>query len=158
MPHVSDPASLLPARVWWEQHRLRYNAALIGSVVIGGLSYVAILAQFGDVIGRPIVDAGGHVVGHEAVDAAGIEGIAQCCGCVVAVGLANLFYFLGAVLEGNVPLHHVTAYRRRAWWAGAAFSCALPLSVPLLHLVCCLFFPGVYDHTPIHMGSGPGGA
>ena len=158
MPHASDPAPLLPARTWWERRRVVYNAALVSSIVVGGLSYVAILACFGDVIGRPIVDAAGRVVGHETVDAAGIEGIVQCCGCVIAIGIANLFYCLGTALEGHVPLRHVAAYRRWAWWAGVVFSCALPLSIPLLHLVCCLFFPGAYDHTPMRTGGGPGGA
>src|ERR1700722_5159604 len=32
MPQISDSASLQPARTWWEQRRLRYNAALVGSV------------------------------------------------------------------------------------------------------------------------------
>ena len=151
-PPTIDPSYPLPPENGWGERRLRYNVSLVAAIVAAGLSYVLIVAHFNDVIGRPIVDGAGRVVGHEPVELAGVEGMAQCCGVVIAVGLANVFYLLGAGVERLVPPARVDAYRRWAWRAGVLISCALPRSAPLLHLTCCLFFPAAYDHTPIRPG------
>ena len=148
MPQTATPAADVPATQWWERRRPRYNLALIAAIVSGYFAYVAVVSHFADVIGAPIVDEDGTVVGND-IEFGGIAVIFQCCGASIGLLLANLFYFLGAGVERVVPPARVGTYRKWAWRAGVAFSCFLPFSIALLHLVLCLFFPNWYDRTPI---------
>jgi hypothetical protein len=151
MPQTATPiADDVPAAQWWERRRLRYNLALVAAIALGYFAYVAVVSHFADVIGRPILDEDGHVVGND-IEFGGIEGLLPCCGAGLALLLANLFYFIGAGIEGFIPRVRVGTYRRWAWRAGVAFSCSLPFSIALLHLLLCLFFPNWYDRTPIRL-------
>jgi hypothetical protein len=156
MPQPATPAADVPAMRWWERRRLRYNLALIAAIVLGYFAYVAVVSHFADVIGAPIVDEDGTVMGND-IEFGGIAAIFQCCGAGIGLLLANLFYFLGAGVERFVPRARVGRYRKWAWRAGVAFSCLLPFSIALLHLVTCVFFPDWYDRTPIRIGD-PAGA
>ena len=148
MSETATPAADVPATQWWEGRRLRYNLALMAAVVLGYFAYVAVVGHFADVMGAPVVDEDGTVIGND-IEFGGIAVIFQCCGVSIGLLLANLFYFLGAGVERFVPSARVAGYRKWAWRAGVAFSCFLPFSIALLHLVVCLFFPNWYDRTPI---------
>ena len=148
MPQTATPAADVPATQWWERRRLRYNLALIAAIVLGYFAYVAVVSHFADVIGAPIVDEDGTVIGND-IEFGGPAALFQCCGASIGLLLANLFYFLGAAVERLIPVVRVGTYRKWAWRAGVAFSCFLPFSIALLHLVLCLFFPNWYDRTPI---------
>jgi hypothetical protein len=156
MQHSPTPAVDAPATQWWERRRLRYNLALVAAMVLGYFAYVAVVSHFADVVAAPIVDENGKVIGND-IEFGGIAVIFQCFGAGVGLLLANLFYFLGAVAERWVPPARVTTYRKWAWRAGVAFSCFLPFSIALLHLVFCLFFPNWYDRIPIRIGGPAGG-
>jgi hypothetical protein len=144
----SGPTAADSAMEWWERRRLRFNAALIASIVIAFFAYLAVLGACSDVIGAPIVDADGTIVGRDT-EVGGYAAGLQCCGAVVGLLLANFCYFLGALFEPEVPAARVGVYRKWAWRLGVAFACFLPLSIPLLHVVACLFFPDSYDHAPV---------
>ena len=148
MPQTATPAADVPATQWWERRRLLYNFALIVAIVLGYFAYVAVVSHFADVIGAPSVDENGSVIVNE-IEFTVFTVIFQCCGASIGLLLANLFYFLGAGVERLVPPARVATYREWAWRAGVAFSCFLPFSVALLHLVLCLFFPNWYARTPI---------
>lgn len=148
MPQTATPVADVPAMQWWERRRLRYNLALIAAIVLGYFAYVAVVSHFADVIGAPIMDEDGTVVGND-IEFGGIAVIFHSGGVIVGLLFANLFYFLGAGVERWVSPARIASYRRWAWRAGVTFSCFLPFSIALLHLVLCLFFPNWYDRTPI---------
>ena len=157
MPHAAAPTVDVPATQWWERRRFRYNVALVAAIVLGYHAYTTVVGHFADVIGAPVVDEDGTVIGND-IDFGGVAVLFQGCGAGVGLLLANLFYFLGAGVERFVRPGRVGAYRRWAWRAGVALSCSLPFSVALLHLVLCLFFPNSYDRTPVRFDMGPAGA
>jgi hypothetical protein len=157
MHQTTDHTADLPASRWWERRRLRYNVALIASIILGYMAYVAVVTHFEDVIAAPWVDENGTVIGND-IEFGGIAVIFQCCGASLGLLLATLFYYLGAGVERLVPPARVATYRKWAWRAGLAFSCFLPFSIALLHLFFCLFFPSWYDRTPIRFDGGPAGA
>ena len=106
---------------WWERRRLRYNLALVVAIILGYLSYVSVVSHFADVIGSPIRDEDGRIVGHD-IELGGIAILCQGCAASIALLFANLFYFLGAGVEQLVPPEWIAIYRKWAWRAGVAFS------------------------------------
>jgi len=56
----------------------------------------------------------------------------QGVGYLVAMGVANLCYNLGPVLEPRLGSRDVVAYRRVAFKAGLWLSVMLPLVIPAL--------------------------
>lgn len=150
MLQTTTPAADVPATQWWERRRLRYNLALSTAIVLGYFAYVAVVSHFVDVIGAPIVNENGIVIGNN-IEFGGPAALFECCGASIGLPLANLFYFLGAGVERLVSTAHVGTFRKWAWRAGVALSCFLPFSIALLHLVLCLFFPIWYDRTPIRL-------
>jgi hypothetical protein len=147
MHQTPTPAADVPATQWWERRRLRYNLALVAAIVLGFFAYVAVASHFADVI-APVVDEDGTVIGS-GIEFTVFTVAFQCCGASIGLLMANLFYFLGASVEQWVARPRVGIYRKWAWRAGVAFSCFLPFSIALLHLVLCLFFPHWYDRTPM---------
>ncbi len=61
----------------------------------------------------------------------------QGIGYLFAIGLANLAYCAGPVLETIIPAERIAIYRRISFWLGFWFSVALPFCVPLLLGVVC---------------------
>jgi hypothetical protein len=153
MPQTDGLHADSSASDWWERRRLRYNVALIISILLGYMAYAAVVTRFADVVAAPWVDENGAVIGND-LDLGGITVIFDCCGAVTALILANLFYFLGAGVERIVPAVRVAPCRKWAWRAGVLFSCLLPFSIAVTHLVLCLYFPNSYDRTPIVFPSG----
>ena len=84
MPQTATPAADVPATQWWERRRPRYNLALIAAIVSGYFAYVAVVSHFADVIGAPILDEDGTVVGND-IEFGGIAVIFQCCGASIGL-------------------------------------------------------------------------
>jgi hypothetical protein len=126
-----------------------YNAALIACGLCGYIAYLAVINHYVNIIGQPVVDSETGKVVDYFLDSGGIESLFQCCGAFIAILLANVCYLLGEAIERFVPQRHIDTYRTWAWWSGLAFSCCLPFSIAALHLMCCWFFPTLYDHTPL---------
>jgi hypothetical protein len=61
--------------------------------------------------------------------------IFQGFGYLLAMGLANLFYYLGPGMERFVVPAFRATYRRWVFRAGLFFSVALPFMVPLVVLI-----------------------
>lgn len=103
---------------WWGRRRLAYNAVLIAAGFISAVLLMAVLAL------------GCHEC--EMPDMAIFTGPAVF---FLFVLLANLFYFLGPLIELALRPRDPTAYRNLAFWAGTIFSVAL-----LFAPVVALFF------------------
>lgn len=117
----TDSSITESAAVWWRARRRRYNLALLAAGAIAFVCYVsAVWTRCAGVVGADVTI---------------FTTIVQGIGYLAAMGIANLFYFLGPGLERFVAPEHRAAYRRWAFRAGLLFSVALPFLVPLMVLI-----------------------
>ena len=108
------------AWAWWGARRVRYNLAL---VVAGGVAFTLYLVA----------------LAMRCSDLPGVEvtlfNLAfQGVGYLLAMGVANLCYNLGPVLESRLESRDVAVFRRVAFNLGFWFSVALPFVIPVLIL------------------------
>lgn len=108
-----------PERGWWAARRLRYTVTLAVAGVAAFLLYTIVVWSSMDELGPE-------------AEITLFTTIFQGVGGLVFLGLANVCYGLGPLLERMVPERCVGGYRRWAYRAGLWFSCALPFAVPIL--------------------------
>ena len=113
---------------WWETRRLRYNLALAAA---GWAAYGLSLALFYGFH---------HPVWQNWRGGLGMT-LFLGLGFLVLMGIANIFYLLGATVEKTVSPMGRDAYRRRAWAMGFWGSVALPFLFPLANF-CMLLGQG----------------
>jgi hypothetical protein len=106
---------------WWADRRLRYNIALL---IAGAVAFVAYLAALA---------IGCH--DDPEVDVTIFTTCFQAVGYFIAIGIANIFYTFGYLLERLLRPRAPERYRRIAYRAGFTFSVALPFSIPALILL-----------------------
>lgn len=105
---------------WWASRRARYNRGLAAA---GVLAFIACVIVEGVLPGVQIEEI--------TVFTLIFQGIAYIC----MMGVANLFYNLGALSEKWLQLSDPGSYRRSCFRLGYRFSFALPFSVPVLLLL-----------------------
>lgn len=103
---------------WWGARRRRYNIAL----VLAGIAAFILYAIAFETQCRGVPEA----------EITLFTTLFQGVGYLIAIGVANVMYTLGPVLEPVLGRRDVAAYRRTAYPAGFWFSVALPFSVPAL--------------------------
>jgi len=106
------------AWAWWSVRRRQYTVFLLAAGAIAFLLYVAAV-EF-----RCSDDPDAEITIFTTL----VQGFAF----VIAVGIANLFFNLGPVLETRIGNRDRETYRRRAFRAGLWFSVALPFVIPVL--------------------------
>ncbi len=106
------------AWTWWSARRRQYTISLLAAGAIAFLFYVAAV-EF-----RCRYDPGAEITIFTTL----IQGFAF----LIGVGIANLLYNLGPVLESRIGDRDRDTYRRRAFRAGLWFSVALPFVIPVL--------------------------
>ena len=109
------------AAEWWGARRRRYNLALLAAGAVAFVCYVSVVWT--------------RCAGVLGADVTVFTTLFQGIGYLLAMGLANLCYYLGPGLERFVAPAHRATYRRWAFRAGLYFSVALPFIVPLVLLV-----------------------
>ena len=110
---------------WWGRHRARYNFALILAGIGAFICFVVIFEIFK------------HKMGPE--DEITVFTIAfQGAAYLIAIGLANICYFIGPVSEKIIKPKDVHRYRRNSYRMGFWGSFVLPFSVPIIMLIACL--------------------
>lgn len=136
---------------WWEARRLAYNIALIMSLVLGYLAFTVVVTHFEHIIADPIIDEEtGEFIAYD-MDLGGVAGLFHCAGGFMGLLMANACYFLGAAVEKRVAYRYVAVYRKWAWRMGVAFSCFMPFSISIIHLLLCMFYPEYYNTTPRYL-------
>lgn len=94
--------------------------------------FAQIMVRNAHIVSPPWLDENGNVIGYDS-DVGGVTGIFNVICAAVALGLANLCYNLGEIVERRfIRRPRIDVYRRRAWRAGLVLSCALPFSIPVL--------------------------
>ena len=100
-----------------------YNAGL----VVAGMSALTLLAvglEFSKCRGPDLENAPLNLVYLAA-------------GYFAAMGVANLLYSIGPLIEARLEPDRVARFRRWAFGSGFAISVALPLAVPMVFLARC---------------------
>jgi len=108
-------------RSWWQVRRIRYNIGLLVAGFLAFICYVVIFSIYIESI------PGAEITVFTIV----FQGILY----LLAMGVANVFYFLGPLGERLVLPSQLEAYRRISYRVGFWLSVALPFSVPLLLFV-----------------------
>ena len=106
---------------WWESRRLRYN---IGLAIAGALAWALFALE-----ASLLTDWFSISVSVT---------LAQGLAWLVAMGVANLAYFLGPVSERIFKPDDPDAYRRRIYGLGFWFSIAVPFLFPAVTLIAIL--------------------
>lgn len=110
--------------MWWERRRFAYNIALVAAGVVGFVLFVTAMSTCPL---DPEMD-------HEIT----ILGTAvQACAYLFAMSIANLFYFLGYLVDVMSPARYLERARRIAFWSGLSLSVALPTAPFLAVIVMC---------------------
>jgi hypothetical protein len=111
----------LSAEEWWARRRLRYNVGLVSAGLLAFACYVAVV--FWGISLGAIPDAGAITL---------LTTVFQGVGYLFMMGIANLCYLTGPLLEQRINPKDICRYRRTAFGLGFWFSVALPFSVPAL--------------------------
>jgi RNAse (barnase) inhibitor barstar len=115
----------LPTSIdWWEKRRGKYNAGLIIAGLLAFFSY-AILGSF---LLPPKHD----------FEITLFTTIFQGFGYLIMIGVANIFYYLGNVVDTNVNKDNKDEFRQRLYNLGFWFSCGLPFIIPVVIIVMYL--------------------
>ncbi len=127
---VIEPSSV-SARRWWGARRLRYNVALIAA----GFAAFLCLAGVMEWISKTMVVPEGKFLQLEL-------NVVLMGGCyLIVMGVANVCYFLGPIVEYFAQPQDVMRYRRTAFRLGLIFSVILPFLAPLLLLLRAVVAP-----------------
>ncbi len=103
---------------WWEEKRGKYNIGLIISGILAFILYVLII----EFIVPSDID----------VEITIFTIIFQGIGYLFMMGIANIFYSLGAFSEKIIRPKNINKYRNRIFNLGFWFSCGLPFLIPLI--------------------------
>ncbi|HEU4557624.1 MAG TPA: hypothetical protein VFS20_07230 [Longimicrobium sp.] len=125
---IADPRA--ESLQWWEDRRGAYNRAL----VLTGIG--AFLAWCGAV--ELCIRTGANV----DVEITIFSIVGYGIGYLLAMGLANVCYGLGALAERVARPADGDRFRRRLYGVGLAFSVALPWIPPTALVVQCALAPG----------------
>lgn len=120
------------ARRWWESRRLRYNLALAGAGWAAYAAFWLVLIGFGH---AETVDI------QLAVRMTIVLGV----GFLVVMGVANVLYLLGVVVESLARPEDATGFRETFWNLGFYGSIALPFLFPLAFWALQLLGPAGWD-------------
>jgi|SRR5215813_8994687 len=114
-PSVVTEASALS---WWDSRRARYNMALLISMCAAAAISLCLIVAFPDP--------------NRCAELSGFALLVQSVAGILALGAANLCYYLGPVLEALIPNVYIGTYRAIAYRMGWWFSVALPMPIPVL--------------------------
>jgi len=113
------------ANAWWEKRRKLYNIALVLAGFGAFAAYAAVLDHFS--CSGP--DCRGSV---EDTEITLFTIMFQALGYLVAMGVANVLFGLGALSEQLFRPKNRRRWRRACFVLGVCFSVALPFLVPVL--------------------------
>jgi hypothetical protein len=127
---IAADASPWARELWWSGHRRRYNVALLIAGFAGFLCY-AISIQL-------CIEL--HAPGDWEITI--FTTVFQGFAYLVAMGMANVCYFLGPWAERVIEPLNVATFRTTAFWLGLWFSALLPLTPSAVLFVSCSIHRG----------------
>lgn len=109
---------------WWNKMRRKYNSGLIISGIIAFILYLVVVEFI-------VLKSSENWDGEITIFTLFFQGI----GYLIMIGLANLFYNLGAISERIIKPNNIFEYRNRTYNLGFWFSVCLPFIIPISLLV-----------------------
>jgi len=103
---------------WWQKRRLRYNVSLATAGIVAFIFYVI----FGELLVLDF-EITLFTIGFQAI------------GYLFMMLIANMFYFLGPMIDKFFNKQNKPGFRSTLFLAGCIFSCALPFSIPILIII-----------------------
>ena len=122
--------------VWWGARRLHYNFGLLLAGILAFIGYVIICVTL-----LP------RVLDTSEIEVSAFTTLSQGIAYLLAMGAANIFYFLGPLSERIIRPANVDRYRRICYRIGFWFSFLLPFSIPATLGVLVLFYPEYWEHN-----------
>ena len=116
---MSTQRPVQDSSAWWAARRHRYNLGL----GVAGLAAFVLYALVVTVRIAPV-----NPEAEVTLFTTALQGMGYLC----LMGVANLCYGLGPLLERRLAPADGERFRRRAYALGFGFSVALPLCIPLL--------------------------
>jgi predicted histidine transporter YuiF (NhaC family) len=116
-----DTEISLIAKQWWWRMRLKYNMGL----VIAGFIAFLLYCILGPIIIAP------HEEFEETIFEMAFQGFAY----LIMMGIANIFYTLGWMIDSSYNTSNSQLFRKRLFWLGYWFSFALPILLILSIMV-----------------------
>jgi hypothetical protein len=107
--------------IWWQARRLQYNLVLASSGIAAYVLFVALFSMFGSPLWKTWRDAASMTL---------LMGV----GFLVLMGVANVCFVLGPIMESLVKPADPGRYRRTTYAMGLLGSAALPFVVPAVAL------------------------
>jgi hypothetical protein len=134
---IADPSSRseIGPLDWWESRRLRYNAGLLMAGRLAFISYVIVCCTL---LPRAIP------IGEIKITP--FTTLFQAVGYLLAMGVANVCYFLGPLSEYILQPRNVDRYRRVCFRFGFWFSVLLPFAIPTSLVFSVAIFPEHLQH------------
>ncbi len=123
------------AKVWWRLQRKKYNLGLLIAGITAFLCYTVIATYFIAPYKRDF-EINGLITF--------LQGIAY----LIMMGVANVFYTLGYLLDQLLNKDNHQQFRVDLFNVGFWFSCALPFLIPLLVFTTYLIH---YRHSATHL-------
>jgi magnesium-transporting ATPase (P-type) len=123
---IETPATKISARGWWLRKRCCYNIGLIISGLIAFMLYC--------ILGEIIIGA------HEEFEETIFEMVFQAGAFAIMIGIANVFYLLGWIIDSRFNKNNDQRFRQRLFALGFWFSFALPILVILAVMVRFMIF------------------
>jgi len=101
---------------WWQSKRLNYNRCLVIAGVSAFITYATLVFSFPKAIPDMEITA--------------FTTLFQAIGYLLAMTLANIFFFLGPISEKLLKPTDPKRFRKITYGIGKWFSVALPFSIP----------------------------
>ena len=127
---IAADASPWAREVWWSERRRRYNVSLLIAGFAGFLCYAIAVQRCIEL----------HAPGDWEITI--FTTIFQGFAYLVAMGVANVCYFLGPWAEGIIGPRNVAAFRATAFRLGLWFSVLFPLTPSAVLFVSCSIHRG----------------
>lgn len=127
---LAADASPWAREVWWSARRRRYNLSLLIAGFAGFLCYSVVVQRCIEL----------HAPGDWEITI--FTTIFQGVAYLVAMGVANVCYFLGPWLERVIEPRKVATFRTTAFRLGLWFSVLLPLTPSAILFVSCSIHRG----------------
>jgi hypothetical protein len=115
---MKEIAEEISASEWWNRRRPHYNIGLVVAGVLAFVAYAAIVSVFAEDKPNAEITA--------------FKTMFQALGYLIAMGAANVCYFVGPVSERIIKPKDVRRYRKITYGLGFWFSVLVPFSIPAL--------------------------
>jgi hypothetical protein len=103
---------------WWQERQLRYNKGLVLAGITAFIAYCIV----GEI----------YIAPYEEFEVTLFTTAFQGIGYLIMMAIANVFYYLGYLIDVSFNKDNKESFRRNLYNLGFWFSFGLPYMIPLL--------------------------